>query len=83
MTNDKIGLILDKTHLSSLETKSQLSSNTQLYSYSSLEEFGSNLYFKLREMDKKNVSVIIILFNETKGIGEAIRNRLIKASSKK
>lgn len=83
MKKDKIGLILDNKYLSRLKTESLLASDVQLYHYSTLEEFASNLYFKLREMDKKQVSVIIILFNETTGIGKAIQNRLLKASTKK
>ncbi len=77
----KIGIILENQYLTALKDK--IKDNIIYYSYSSLEEFGSNLYFKLREMDKSNVSLIIIQFNQVSGFGEAIFNRLIKASSKK
>ena len=78
-----IGLIFDEKYISPLQSRDVSFKGEVIYSYASLEEFASNLYFKLREMDKKNVPIIIILFNESQGLAEAIKNRLVKASSKK
>lgn len=79
----KIGIILEKQYVSKFKAQLKGENNIVFYSYSSLNEFGTNLYFKLREMDKMNVSLIIIQFNQVSGFGEAIFNRIFKASSKK
>ena len=78
-----IGIICDSKHLPDLKNKDIIVEKSLIYNYSTLEEFGSNLYLKLRELDAKNVSTILIIFNEKRGFAEAIFNRLVKASSKK
>lgn len=67
-------LILSKTkNLNKYETKNKLNMGN------TLDEISKNIFTLLREADSYNVDLIIIEGVETKGIGLAIMNRLIRA----
>lgn len=78
-----IGLIYDAKYGTTVVENGIKVPEELTYTYQTIEQFGSNLYFKLRELDNKRVSLIIIQFSDSDGFGEAILNRLQKASSKK
>lgn len=56
--------------------------NTIILTYSSLEEMAKNIYGDFREADKQGFETIVVKSIDKKGLGEAIMNRVLKASSK-
>lgn len=81
--NKFIGLIISNDFKECLEKNLIDLDKCYSYIYKDDEDLGSKLYFKLREMDKKNVDLIIAYYKDTNGFSKAIMNRLYKASSKK
>jgi len=55
----------------------------RLASPKSIEEFAQDLYEALRNGDRRNLAEIKVIFPVGAGLAEAIRDRLIKSSSKK
>lgn len=70
----KIGLLIYRANFNSEKTK--------IIRFDSIEEYARMLYKSFYEMDKNGVEIIIAEKVEEKGIGRALMNRLIKASSK-
>jgi L-threonylcarbamoyladenylate synthase len=80
---ERIGVIANTKTAQTIK-KSKLESQIELlFIYNSSEDLGSKLYSKLREMDSINIKLIIVQFNDSFDFGLAIRNRLLKASTKK
>lgn len=79
--NPNAGLLLTKETASLL--KKSIKELIILGSEANPFEIAYNLFDSLREMDKRNVDIIIAEGIEEKGIGLAIMNRLRKASSKR
>ena len=78
--NKKMGL---KTGIICLEKNKNFYKGEVLSLGNSLEEVGSNLFDALRQMDKMNVDVVYSEEFESKGVGQAIMNRLLKSAGYK
>lgn len=64
------------------EIRKKYPRNTTILSYSSLEEMAKEIYSDFREADKKGYKTIVVKEIDKDGLGEAIMNRVLKASSK-
>ena len=78
--NKKMGL---KTGVICLEKNKNFYKGEVLSLGTSLEEVGSNLFDALRQMDKMNIDVVYSEEFESKGVGQAIMNRLLKSAGYK
>ena len=87
---DKINSLVDENNEKGLKTGVMcLEENKHNYKCevvslgSSLEEVGSNLFDVLRQMDKMNIDVVYSEEFPSKGVGQAIMNRLLKSAGYK
>ena len=78
--NNKMGL---KTGVMCLDKNKNFYKGEVLSLGNSLEEVGSNLFDALRQMDKMNVDVVYSEEFESRGVGQAIMNRLLKSAGYK
>lgn len=74
---DKIGFIGLDDFLTNINNKNIICRSLG----NNIEQASKNLYYLLREMDKENLNVIYVQAFESKGIGLAYMNRLLKAAS--
>lgn len=62
--------------------KEQFSQKSIILQYSTLEEMGKKIYADFRDADKQGFETIVVKSVDNSGLGEAIMNRVLKASSK-
>lgn len=71
----RIGVILKE------KTKTEIAADFILYAGKTNEEYASHMFDLLRECDKKNADIVFAEFDNSDGIGAAVKNRIYKASA--
>jgi L-threonylcarbamoyladenylate synthase len=80
--DQNISIIINQTEFEEVKSEFQIHKIQTVYKYKTIEELGFNLFSKLREMDRSNVNLIIVQFNDKTDFGTSVYNRLKKAISK-